>query len=44
MKHASNVKKIKNRTGERNMVNFGKYSIVVNDRVMDRHVREDARI
>ena len=34
------LKTIQKRTEESNMVKFGKYYIVVNDRVMDRPVRE----
>ena len=38
------LKTIKSRTTESNMVTFGKWSIIVNDRVMDRPNREAIRI
>ena len=38
------LKKIKNRTKESTMVNFGKYKLQINDLVMDRPVREAVRI
>ena len=37
------LKTIKNRTEEMNMATFGKFNVKVNDRVMDRQVREDVR-